>query len=245
MPDDAPAPADAVRAEVGKITASPGFARSERLSRFLRLIVEETLAGRGNDIKEYLIGTQVYARPQDYDPRIDATVRVEATKLRKRLGLYYDSEGREDAVVIRIPKGCYRPEFEHRAVNGAVPVSTVASRPQRSGVVASTVVFLIFLTAIGFWFVRFSARAPRLGRQRLISTFAGSHHNASFSPDGAMIAFVNSAAGLDGQSVSQVWVKGLSEGGPIQITFGGADADRPLWSARGDQIVFERKGQGI
>ena len=58
--------------------------------------------------KEYVIRTEVYGRRPDYDPRTDATVRVEAAKLRKRLSEYYDSEGRDDAVVIYIPKGHYR-----------------------------------------------------------------------------------------------------------------------------------------
>jgi hypothetical protein len=243
MPGYVQAEPEAVRAEVTKITASSGFAKSERLNGFLRLIVEEALAGRGDQIKEYLIGTQVYGRPQDYDPRIDATVRVEATKLRKRLELYYGGEGRDDAVVIRIPKGCYRPEFEHRTANRAVPAVAAGSR--RPLLLTSTVVLLVFLVAIGLWFVRLRTRGPRPIRQRLISTFSGSHHSASFSPDGAMIAFVDSGDGPDTQSASQVWVKDLSEGSPIQITSGITDAIRPMWSPRGDQVVFERSGQGI
>ncbi|MGH9907761.1 MAG: hypothetical protein ACRD8U_19505, partial [Pyrinomonadaceae bacterium] len=75
-------------------------------------------------------------------------------------------------------------------------------------------------------------------QQHLISTFAGSHHAASFSPDGNMIAFVNAAAGL-----SQVWVKNLSQGEPVQITFGEDPAERPRWSPRGDQIVYVHQSQ--
>src|SRR5215470_16283749 len=163
MQADTEARVDAVRAEVAKITASPGFVKSERLIRFLRLIVEETLAGRGDDIKEYLIGTQVYSRPQDYDPRVDATVRVEAAKLRKRLDLYYESEGLADTVVIRIPKGGYRPEFDHRPATRAVPA--VAARSRRPLLIASTAVSLVFLAAIGLRFVQLSVRGPRLVHQ--------------------------------------------------------------------------------
>src|SRR5215471_7680204 len=177
MPGDLQAETDAVRAQVAKITASSGFAKSERLNRFLRLIVEETLSGRGDHIKEYVIGTQVYARPQDYDPRIDATVRVEATKLRKRLESYYSGEGREDAVVISIPKGGYRPEFQHKNTNGA-PLA-LGAPARRAAWVVSTLVLVAVLAAIGLWFVRSSRRAPRLTRQRLVSTFAGSHGSAS------------------------------------------------------------------
>ena len=79
-----------VRDQVGRIVASRGFAKSARLSHFLRFVVEETLAGRGDQIKEYVIGIAVYGRPQSYDPRTDATVRVEAVKLRQRLAAYFE-----------------------------------------------------------------------------------------------------------------------------------------------------------
>ncbi len=72
-------------------------------------------------------------------------------------------------------------------------------------------------------------------QQRLISTFPGSHRDASFSPDGSMIAFVNEAGG-----VPQVWIKNLAQGDPLQITFGDLPAHRPRWSPRNDQIVFSR-----
>jgi Tol biopolymer transport system component len=235
--------ADAIRTEVAKIAASSGFSKSERLNRFLRLIVEETLAGRGDNIKEYVIGTEVYGRPQDYDPRLDATVRVEAAKLRKRLNAYYENEGLQDAVVIRIPKGCYRPEFEHRTGGGGTPALATWSRhPLVTGSIA---VLLITLAAIRLWSGRSSVRGMRAARQRLISTFPGSHQNASFSPDGTLIAFVSRGESAGNESVSEVWIKALSEGTPIQITFSGTDAVRPRWSPRGDQIVFERRGQGI
>jgi Tol biopolymer transport system component len=244
MPEDIRAEAEAVRAQIVKITASSGFAKSERISRFLRFIVEETLAGRGDNIKEYVIGTEVYARPADYDPRIDAIVRVQAAKLRKRLDLYYGSEGSEDELFIRIPKGGYRPEFELRN-GGRALAPTISAGPRRQGLAASLAVLLVLFAAGGWWFARLGTRAPQLAHQRLISTFEGSHHGASFSPDGSMIAFVGMGTDSERESVSQVWVKELSEGRPIQVTFGGTDAIRPVWSPHGDQIVFERTGQGI
>ena len=120
MPQESQIGPEAIRVELGRITGSSGFVKAERLNRFLRLVVEETLNGRGDQIKEYVIGTEVYGRRPDYDPRTDATVRVEAAKLRKRLSEYYDSEGRDDAVVIYIPKGHYRPQFEYRTPGDGV-----------------------------------------------------------------------------------------------------------------------------
>src|SRR6476620_11581089 len=102
----------AVRAQAEKISRSGRFANSHKLTHFLRLIVEESLAGRGSQIKEYSIGVEVYNRPSGYDPRVDATVRVEASKLRKRLAEYYAGGGQNDPVRISIPKGRYEPVFE-------------------------------------------------------------------------------------------------------------------------------------
>jgi TolB-like protein/Tfp pilus assembly protein PilF len=106
--------ADSVRVELEKILASPGFANADRLSRFLRYAVEEHLNGQTDKLKESLLGIDVFGRKPSYDPRIDAVVRTEAVKLRARLKEYYDSDGREDAVIIDLPKGGYVPVFRLR-----------------------------------------------------------------------------------------------------------------------------------
>ncbi|HLJ45819.1 MAG TPA: tetratricopeptide repeat protein [Bryobacteraceae bacterium] len=94
-----------------RILASESFARSKRLSAFLRFIVERALAGRNDDIKEYRIGSEVYERGPDFDPKMDNVVRVEANRLRAKLRDYYDGAGREDPIRIEIPKGAYLPVF--------------------------------------------------------------------------------------------------------------------------------------
>ena len=96
---------------------------------------------------------------------------------------------------------------------------------------------LVAVVAALWW----TSQRPQVtaSRQQLVSTFAGSHRAASFSPDGRMIAFVSDADGSP-----QVWVKNLSGGDPIQITRG-VPARRPRWSPLNDQIVFERVGDGI
>src|SRR5262252_7595785 len=91
-------PQNAVRAEIERITASRYFAGAERLSRFLRYIVQEEMEGRGGQIKEYAVAVEVYGRKPDYDPKSDAIVRVEAGRLRIKLEQYYTHEGRDDAV---------------------------------------------------------------------------------------------------------------------------------------------------
>src|SRR5215471_13302965 len=95
----------AVRTELSSILSSSVFAASPRMSRFLKYIVEETLAGQADGIKEYSIAIEVFERRPDYDPRTDSTVRTEASKLRARLSRYYQTDGRGDTLVISIPKG--------------------------------------------------------------------------------------------------------------------------------------------
>jgi adenylate cyclase len=109
-----PISADAVRAALEKILASPGFASAGRLSRFLRFAVEEHLNGQTDKLKESFLGVELFGRKPSYDPRIDGVVRTEAVKLRARLKQYYDSDGREDELIIDMPKGGYVPAFRLR-----------------------------------------------------------------------------------------------------------------------------------
>ena len=124
--------ADSVRSELEKILSSHGFVNAERLSRFLRYAVEEHLNGQTDKLKESLLGIDVFGRKPSYDPRIDAVVRTEAVKLRARLKEYYESEGREDAVIIDLPKGGYVPVFRLREqppkeLESEAPVAAIAT----------------------------------------------------------------------------------------------------------------------
>jgi TolB-like protein len=100
-----------ILALVRKIIASRALARSERLARFLDFTVTETLAGNADQLKEFVIGVEVFGRTRDYDPRLDPIVRVEARRLRMKLRKYYETEGREDRLRIEFPKGGYVPSF--------------------------------------------------------------------------------------------------------------------------------------
>jgi TolB-like protein/tetratricopeptide (TPR) repeat protein len=108
---------DQVRAQVDKILANRLFSRSERLCRFLRFCVEQTLEDKGDQLKEQLVGVEVFDRKGDYDPRTDPIVRVEARRLRSKLKAYYTSSGRPDCVLIDLPKGAYVPCFRMRDVS--------------------------------------------------------------------------------------------------------------------------------
>ena len=100
---------DAVRAHVARITTSELFAGAERLCRFLRFTVESKLNGREADVKEYTLGREVFDRGDDYDPRLDPIVRVEARRLRSRLAEYYGGPGRDETLRLEYPEGSYVP----------------------------------------------------------------------------------------------------------------------------------------
>ena len=78
-----------IQAQLRKILASEQFANSDRMSRFLRFTVERAIQGKGDHLKEYLLGVEVFDRKESYDPRIDPIVRVEARRLRSKLKKYY------------------------------------------------------------------------------------------------------------------------------------------------------------
>ncbi|HEY1239653.1 MAG TPA: tetratricopeptide repeat protein [Bryobacteraceae bacterium] len=101
----------AIRRQLDKITAHGLFARSDRMARFLRLAVDRALAGKEVELKEYLIGVEVFDRPHTYDPRVDPIVRVEARRLRSKLKTYYETDGRNDSIVFHFATGSYAPDI--------------------------------------------------------------------------------------------------------------------------------------
>lgn len=101
---------------VTRIIASELFAKSHRLSAFLRFIFEQYSAGKADTINEQRIGTEVFGRQPGYHVGEDSIVRSQARFLRQRLEDYFSSEGRQESLVLTIPKGSYIPAFERRMV---------------------------------------------------------------------------------------------------------------------------------
>ncbi len=116
--------AESVRTQLRKILSSAAFARSGRLARFLNFTVEQILEGNGNNLKEFVIGVEVFDKNEKYDPRMDPIVRVEARRLRDKLRKYYATDGREDPLYIDFPTGGYVPVVKTR---DAAPVSSPAA----------------------------------------------------------------------------------------------------------------------
>ena len=123
---------EAVREHLDRILASPTFQQGDRLKRFLKFIVLEAVAGRRHELKEYVIGVQVFGKEDTFDPRTDPIVRVQARRLRAKLVRYYREEGRTDETVIELPKGGYAPVFKHRDTPVLVKRSVAAALVSRN-----------------------------------------------------------------------------------------------------------------
>src|SRR4051812_1272805 len=100
-----------VQKQVERLLASATFARSPQLSRFLRYCVEKTLIGRPDQLREQILAVEVFRRARDFEARRDPIVRVEARRLRSKLEEYYQTEGRNDPVLISLQRGDYIARF--------------------------------------------------------------------------------------------------------------------------------------
>lgn len=100
---------DSITSQLDRILAHPPLVSSPSLSRMLRYIVEETLAGREESITEFSLGVRVFNRGEEFNPRTDPIVRVQAHHLRARLARYYAGPGAADSLRIELPGRTYVP----------------------------------------------------------------------------------------------------------------------------------------
>ena len=94
-----------------RIINSPQFVKSSRLQDFLLYVCHCALENRIDDVSEQRIGERVFERESGYNPNEDNIVRSQARLLRRKLDAYFASEGDDEPVILRIPKGGYAPEF--------------------------------------------------------------------------------------------------------------------------------------
>jgi hypothetical protein len=106
-----PVPPNEIRTALSEILQSPPFRSSMQIQKVLKFLVLETLAGRGETLKERNIGASLFERPADYDTNSDPIVRLRVGEVRKRLALYYQG-ARDQTVLINIPSGSFRATFE-------------------------------------------------------------------------------------------------------------------------------------
>jgi TolB-like protein/tetratricopeptide (TPR) repeat protein len=146
-----------VRTELERIVASKPFGRN-RLSVFLRFVVEQALEHGGDTVKEHRLGVEVFGRSPSYDPRTDPVVRVQARQLRFKLTEYYATEGLDDPLQIELPKGSYLPVFIERKTEAVKPAPP--ARRSRAVVLGFLLAASVAATAatIVTWRVQSSSR---------------------------------------------------------------------------------------
>lgn len=121
--------------QIDHITKSHSLRGSESLCKLLQYLAKQALYHPEAPLKEYQIATEVYGRHADFDPQSDSTIRVQAGRLRLKLAEYYASEGAQDPIVVKIPKGSYHLVFEPRQKDSqpqAVPARETPAIPVQS-----------------------------------------------------------------------------------------------------------------
>ncbi len=148
----------AVLEQLERIASSADLRVSERGRNFLRYVIEETLAGRAERIKAYSIAIEVFGRDETFDPQSDPVVRIEAGRLRRALEYYYLAAGRDDPIMIDIPKGGYVPTFAVRTVErtplpdaGTKGAGRKARRARSTYLVSGLSALMVLLAAILIW----------------------------------------------------------------------------------------------
>jgi hypothetical protein len=125
----------AVRTHLQEVLSSEAFMGGHRAQDFLRLVVEHSLAGQLDCLRERMLGAEMFGRPIDYDTGNDAVVRVKASEVRKRLTQYYLSQKSPPIVQIELPAGSYAPQFHWAPAElKSVPAKPANSQLDSAGI---------------------------------------------------------------------------------------------------------------
>src|SRR5215212_7099139 len=195
---------DTVVTQLERVLSSSLFRKAERSSALLRFIVNQTLDGSADRLKEYTLGAEALGRGESFDPRTDPVVRAEACRLRARLDQYYATAGLNDPVVIGLTKGSYVPQFLARRDLGVTDPELVAARTSTSFRVAKNPVVAwtcaavaVMISAVGWLQVRSApVRQPRpaqfeveLTSEGVLASDVGT--TVVLSTDGTRMVFVS------------------------------------------------------
>ena len=237
-----------VRTQLEKILASEMFCRSERLSAFLRFVVDETLNGNGDTLKEQVLAAAVYGKRVGFSGGDDATVRNDARRLRDKLREYY-AESARDPVIVTLPKGAYTPTFEANAqsplptiVPMRAPAAPATAKPRgRSAILAAAGCLAL---AIGYWTWSRTGRndKPTSWNVEQVTSIPGYEGPPSLSPDGNFVAFSSEDRAHPGQS--HIFIKAVRREALRRLTDSPDSEINPAWSPDGSRHRVCTSGQG-
>lgn len=241
---------DGILQQLERVISSSVFRRAERSTALLRFIVEQTLQGHADRLKEYTLGAEGLGRGDSFDPRADPVVRAEASRLRARLDQYYDTSGRDDPILIALPKGSYVPQFVPNTVpaaasdGGVPPEGSSRFSFARSPIVAWASAAVLALAAALGW-LRVASPAParspvqfevELKSDGLLPSDVGT--TVVLSADGTRMVFVSRAD--DGRT--HLNVRALDRPNAIRLS-GTQGARGPFVSPDGRWIGFWADGK--
>jgi Tol biopolymer transport system component len=217
------------RAELDRVLASAQFQSSARHRRFLEFVVERTLAGEADRLKEYRIALEVFGRSVSFDPQRDPIVRVEARRLRAKLASFYQSQGLQNGLRIAIPKGGYAAVFETGddaqaptdddsdpvlpSAEDSAKVLLGPARPPQVKLLAT--ILACILVAVGCYALYSLLRHKRRPFSAISVkkvTRSGRAICAAISPDGKYILNALSDGGME-----SVWLRNISSGDDVEV----------------------------
>jgi Tol biopolymer transport system component len=238
----------AVRAQLDRLLSSELFSRSPRLSRFLSFIVEETLQGRADTLKEQVLGHEIYDKDAEFDGAANPIVRVDARRLRDKLREYY-AQQRQDPVVISLPKGGYVPAFEFPPHPALAPVARFPGETSAKtvGIAVSryawaSIGLFILIVSIGGWFW-FRQQPENSAVATPLTSLPGAEIQPALSPDGNVVAFSWTGSEQPGQL--DIYLKAVEAEAVRRLTDNPAPEFSPAWSPNGQEIAFVRDDQGV
>ncbi|HWQ53210.1 MAG TPA: hypothetical protein VN442_05965 [Bryobacteraceae bacterium] len=207
-----PVVAEPILTELSRVLESAEFRASKRCQEFIRYVIVETLEGRADSLKERTIGVDLLGQSPNYDSSANATVRVRANEVRKRLKQYYSDPAHLAEVRIDLPCGSYVPEFH--TVTSQAPAAPAVRPPRRLYAWLTVALLAALIAGLSLWaystrptsaLERFWGPARHSGRPLLVCMdYVQAHRVARpFGPDDTIpgheiVPVVNEVVGAGG-----------------------------------------------
>jgi hypothetical protein len=140
-----------LEAQVQRILHSDELRTSEVLRQLLKYLMEKALSGDADQLKEYTVAIDGLGKSSNYDPQHNSAVRIQVGRLRQKLAEYYRGEGKDDTVLIDLPKGRFKLTCELRSTpsststNPVLPPAVTPDRPANNGLQIGSLGFLLWL----------------------------------------------------------------------------------------------------
>ncbi len=128
--DENSIPSELLQNQIDRILRSDEFRHSEVLVHLLQYLAEKSASGAADNLKEYTVAIEALGKPPSYDPQTNSVVRIQAGRLRQKLTEYYRAEGKDDPVLIELPKGRFRLITSLRGMAPIAEEQTVSPTPE-------------------------------------------------------------------------------------------------------------------